>query len=450
MRAMPLFVRRVLQRILDASAGLLTRDQLAEHVKRLNASGSRVLQTEWEVVLIHAFSRLGMVAYERPLSNGTKPDLTVTSPAWSFVAEIVTVSDAGFHDQNPYEDSHRFVIEQARRHGLTGAGLDIGVDGTHEGTDYYHRRMRLALPRTDDERAAFALALDTFLEEIAANPRRLHSLRFINGRVRLTIGYTPGRRSISGNYPSYTTAYGIENSPIYRALEDKARQLREADASMPRGIIVCDGDCASLGDLRGSPNGFGLRQIVSNFLGRHAHVDFVLCLAVKRRWSSLLNPLPTLHVVEPTLFVPERAKSRVTALVAIALQSVVQHLPRVSETPRNALALAKVEHRARTRYASGGWKMADPEVRISARALLNLLTGSVSQKEFMEAHGFVRTRDGHGPPPMNPFKMLSQGGRLLAGAHIEEQPDRDDDWIVFKFGRPDPAVGSFTIKRSDC
>jgi len=443
---MPLFTRRVLQRLLDENARLLTPAQTSEHVKRLNATGSRVLQTEWEVALVNAFAQVGSVRYEDPLSDGKKVDLTCTlrvDPPWAFVADIITVSDKGFHEQNRYRELQDHVITLARENGLPGGGWDIRVEGDHVGPHYRGRRMQLSLPRTPEEIAAFDAALTKYFADLRAQPTASTTLRHYQGKVKVTITHTPGGEFISGGHPSYTTAYGIANNPVYRALQDKAKKLRSVERSMPRGVIVSDGDCATLRTLHGDPNGFGLRRIVQEALGRDDEVDFVLCLPVHTRSRSLVSPFPSEIYIQPHLFILQPSVPKFIPQAAAALEAVASFLPTIHRTPQNAILHSRVEHRRRTKYANGGWAMADPEVRISARALLNLLTGNISQREFFEANNYVVAHDPRGARPMNPFRLLSKDGRLFVSARVERSPEEDDDEVVFRFGNPDPAVGPF-------
>ena len=64
-RIMAIFSRRILQRIINENARILSDGQLRSHIKRLNRMHKTLeLGDEWEVVLLNAFSKVGRVTHE--------------------------------------------------------------------------------------------------------------------------------------------------------------------------------------------------------------------------------------------------------------------------------------------------------------------------------------------------------------------------------------------------
>ena len=86
--------------------------------------------------------------------------------------------------------------------------------------------------------------------------------------------------------------------------------------------------------------------------------------------------------------------------------------------------------------------MSGNKIRISARAVLELLAGSLSQAEFEKAHGFSDSK-------RNPFLRKLKSGQLIKSIRIEpdDVPERDDDWIVIELA-DDPAVSPFVATQS--
>ena len=78
--------------------------------------------------------------------------------------------------------------------------------------------------------------------------------------------------------------------------------------------------------------------------------------------------------------------------------------------------------------------MSGKKIRISARELVELMSGKLDQKQFVKDHSI-----GGG----NFFDSRLKSGELIAKASVERRPDEDDDWIVFEFGEPDAAVAQF-------
>jgi hypothetical protein len=77
------------------------------------------------------------------------------------------------------------------------------------------------------------------------------------------------------------------------------------------------------------------------------------------------------------------------------------------------------------------------QIKLSARALLDLLIQRIEFATFMKAHGFDRNDSSYGGG--NPFHDLS--GLTITSARLERCPDEDDDWLVLDFVGEDPAVG---------
>jgi hypothetical protein len=90
----------------------------------------------------------------------------------------------------------------------------------------------------------------------------------------------------------------------------------------------------------------------------------------------------------------------------------------------------------------GGWEVTENEIRISARGLLELLSGQITQERFLKLHSWA--------PMANPFQTRLDQGRLITAIAIEKRGDqvRDDDWAVIRFGHSDPAVAPFKVPPS--
>lgn len=83
--------------------------------------------------------------------------------------------------------------------------------------------------------------------------------------------------------------------------------------------------------------------------------------------------------------------------------------------------------------------MRGDEIRISARELLDLLTGKLDQKRFAQHHSL-----GNG----DIFSNFQAHGKMIKRAEVERRPDEDDDWVILEFGADDPAVSSFKVPNS--
>jgi hypothetical protein len=118
-------------------------------------------------------------------------------------------------------------------------------------------------------------------------------------------------------------------------------------------------------------------------------------------------------------------------------------LPIPERNAVNAIALLKGSNPYEGASFWGGLTMSERKVKISARSLLGLLAGTVSQSDFFKAHGFVESDDTR--YAINAFQRALKSGRLISNVSIEKVGSADDEWIIFELGDPDPAVMPFAI-----
>jgi hypothetical protein len=88
----------------------------------------------------------------------------------------------------------------------------------------------------------------------------------------------------------------------------------------------------------------------------------------------------------------------------------------------------------------GGHMSTDRTFKVSLRTIQELLGGRKDVKSFEDMHGLRR----------NPFLRNLDEGRLITKIEVEKgTPAEDDDWLIFTFGEPDPAVGPYRLPDSD-
>jgi hypothetical protein len=87
---------------LNGVIDLLPAVEAAELVTRLNTPRARLAAT-WETAVCYGLSRAGNISFHSRLPSGRKPDVTFSLPdsrQISFVADITTISDDGYHNEN--------------------------------------------------------------------------------------------------------------------------------------------------------------------------------------------------------------------------------------------------------------------------------------------------------------------------------------------------------------
>lgn len=204
---------------------------------------------------------------------------------------------------------------------------------------------------------------------------------------------------------------------------------------------MCDGgnELLSRGPQWGTKH---VGKVINSFLQEHPAISFVLTIVVKQR----LGGQPYCQVIT-TLYTGVSFDSVGKEIVA-SIDRLAEAIPKPERDAANAINLVKgsVPHEGRSFY--GGWTITPDEIKISARTLLGFFAGRISQEAFSNAYHFM---PGGAPSSdtWNPFERKLQAGRLVHEVVVERPSgERDDEWLVFRFGPPDPAVTQFTRPES--
>lgn len=418
---MAIFSRRTIQRLINENAAFLTRRQLKIHVDKLNKGD---LSAEWEVVLLNVFSKLGKVEHERNF-NGRNPDLYFTSEdhTLDFLADIKTVSDEGVELKNPQRQLNDRLHEEVAKWDIKGAwGCEIG--GNSEEARKTGAMVQLKLPPLSRfDKDIFNKSWEEFASQIKMEPDKKRTYRINTESIDLTISYSPSDGwTGSGGYPSYKSMtrreHLIQNS-VWNGLVAKSAQLENTGYTGTLGIILCDGGSEY---LRKS------RSIIDEFFYTHPRINFILAFEaiqnfgydnsnhvavyydrnrdVSNELDEFLSNLPT-HMKE---YFPYPQRSAINAI----------HSIRLTKAHKGASFM-------------GGATMSDRSIKLSSRAVLDLLAGKISYEDFSDTY-------------KDYFRDMANEGRLFKAVSIEKgENEKDDDWLTFVFGKSDPAVRPYTL-----
>ena len=141
---MALFSRRNVQKMLNHNAPFLSLTQMQKHVDDLNQNDESSIAAEWEVALLYALSHFGRVKHEP--DYGKKPDIDFTlkgHPEHSFFADIRTVSDKGYENDNPQENFVSEMNRIIRKHGLDPDKFAYQLDSRMD----IKKKVKLLIPR---------------------------------------------------------------------------------------------------------------------------------------------------------------------------------------------------------------------------------------------------------------------------------------------------------------
>lgn len=444
---MALFSRRILQRLLNENACFLSRKQIKSHVNRLNLndlawSKGQVpsLDTEWEVALLNAFSKVGKVQHEPAF--GRRPiDLyfvSVKDPSQHFAADITAISDKGFDGQNPVEAFEAELMRRVGERGLRLNSFNTNVGGNHQLIYRGGQKPKLSLPPISKfGEKIFNNRFNDFLDQIVRSPNQPREFRVFNvqDQINLAVAYDPHQRFSQSMYFSYRRMTHLTENVVYERLSEKRDQLLDSGFKGPLGIILCDGgfdafhsntDWASY-----SPD-----KVIRHFLFQHADIDFVLVCTVKR------------NETEPMFRCWSRDFFDGQAELLDCIERLIEVFPEVETDAANAINHLRggspVFGNSHFGGHEVGWGRSNMKITISARAVLELLAGKVTQQEFFERHGFVSS-DFRIGPYINPFNSGLDKGLTFSQVTFEKSETEDDDWVIFELSGPDPAVSPFVV-----
>jgi len=435
---MTIFSRRVLQRLIEHNASFLSAEALKNHVDKMNRGIDRSIDTEWEVVVLAALSTLGEVQHEVLARSGRMPDISFKSARFSFTGDILAVNDSGIEEQNGWEGFHRELVRRMSSAGLV-RGLNVRVG---ERQSRSKRRPRvLALPTPTDLGRFFDHEFDHYLADIAASPGEPRTLGRKTNDVDVTITYDPASPYVGANFHAYDSPQSLTGSPLFNALKQKVKKLREARTSGPVLIFACDGGSQSLRSRGGS--GVTTAAIVRRFLQDHSITGVVLITVEVKPYMPLLDGAPRPYL-EVTAFDHPRARRVDVENLRTLCDRMADALPHPDLNAKNAIRRLKGKNRRMTRTNWGGLKVSGNSIRLSARGVLELLSGGVSQEAFLRDHGFAPS-EGHAA--VNPLAAFLRKGRLIERVEIERSETDDDDWFILHFGEPDPAATAFVVPK---
>ncbi|HXQ27065.1 MAG TPA: hypothetical protein VN822_11700 [Candidatus Acidoferrales bacterium] len=401
------------------------------HINHLNgASATQRLTTEWEVAVLNALHRLGVEPqYEPTFPTGTSvPDVLIKYQSNEAVIDITTVSDRGLDDQNPVERLADELIRRVQQRGLNPDNFGLRAEGNWRDLHLGGPKPRLFIPRPEDfDSLIFDENFSQFLDRIASSGQKSLFRPLRNPQVLVSITYDPAQKFFSSNHLDYTVAFTQNKNPVYNRLDAKASQMRNAGFAGLMGIVLCDAGCGLLRKSGRQGLSLGASQVISNFLRNEPRIGFVLTLCVKSDHSGWLGP-------EHLKVVSEVFCSQKNPLIEFLGQNLAEQLPRPETIPINAYST-----RDEGKSFLGGGEMSSHKIKMSARAVLGVLSGQVKQDDFIRDNQSLADH----------FGRMAAEGRVLADAKIEHVLERDDDWIEFHFSEPDPAVSRFTRSRTE-
>ncbi|HKS27872.1 MAG TPA: hypothetical protein VJS44_08640 [Pyrinomonadaceae bacterium] len=385
---------------------------------------------------------IGKVLHE-PKLKGTNPDIYFTSldePKQSFIADIATLSDKGLNQSYPVEDFHNRLMEIARQRGLRGNSFYLHIDSDYSKVFRGGGKPILKLPTQPKfNEAIFNENFEAFLNAIrdAPNERRQFVIR--DEAIGIVIVYNPAQPFAITSHLSYSIITSLIQNTIYNRLSEKAYKLVNADCSHPLGLIVCNGGYSLFNHSR-NWDSYGFSEVIRYLLQEYPAISFILTITIEQHFGFNSYSEVKMQLYEGASF------NSIGENLLNSISKLNEVLPIPERDAKNAVYLLKAS--GKTQKGSsfwGGLEMSSEEVTISARVILELLAGKITQEDFFKVYRFVPV-DSETHYYGNPFAVKLEDGRLIKEVKFKKgENEEDDDWLVFRFGDADPAISPFTV-----
>lgn len=439
---MPFFTRRRTQAMFNDLDPHLDNGKCSDLLQRLeNKRVGQVLPAEMELALLWGLLQLGEVEVEPEwFGNGRVPDAFSERlfPGNSAIVEIAAISDARLaqEDEMRRTASELCKAANAKRRG-SGHHLffQFGVDsGFGPEGQFRTRKVDPKFSVTDDITEQLAVWLKT-PSDMPYAPIRIQT-----GKTDLTITWSKHKLSQHSNFFSSVPAeaYSLTNNPLHTTLKAKADQLKSESFNGIKCLLLADAGSTLLRHLDQEMRGLGAysgQQIIQHFLMKSGCNLDVVCVFSSHRntnsWSFPEKPLMwNVRVfVRPGIHVSDSGLKQLAAV-----------LPRPRFEGYQARSLQQQDSYSTnvrgwylgTHISTGEVKMT---ITMSARALLDLLAGRLSQDHFNDMIDMKG-----GPNRTNFFKLCLERGEVMSNIRIESGGlDEDDDRLIIEFSK-DPSV----------
>lgn len=428
----------------DLSASLDAR-KVHDLLGRLeNRNTDAALGAEAELAMLWAVSRVTDLTVEPDLSaTARRPDafsenLFVSAPA---IVEVRALSDDSFSGKEAMDRTANIIGNYADRVSK-GAGRRLYFEFMDR--SYWDRRFHRE--RCVDPGFKLTPAVQKAIDWWFAPDGGVgaESIRIVEGKTDVVVSRrgapSPHFRVFCRMPP---VAYDLEDNPIYKALKQKASQVRNAGAGTLKCVFLVDAGCDLLRRMRpisSTGQEVGGEEIIRHWLRKHSSIDVVCVFSPYRERQMWLVP-------ESRIFwkvscfdrrdgVPTGEYDQLTALAAQLPPPRFEGYQARDLHRQGAFGPEKRGWYLATVVTTGGGRMT---IKISSRLVQEYLAGRLLQDEFRR-HAF-----GNMP---NLFENELTRGHTIQAARFETGgTDEDDDYLVFDLDF-DWGAGSLTRQRS--
>lgn len=435
---MPIFPRRVIQKILNENRKFLPAEQVAEHVEKLNNQDNTSVATVWEVLILNVLSKIGKVKHEINFEGNSKPDIFFESSSIApFVADITAISDEYYDKENPINYFRECLNNFFSKEGLSAKHLSIDVENETVG-NYGDKKIRLTLPEKKDIPSFIRQEFRLLLETIRHTPNQAFKTEIKKENASFSIIYNPHSKFSTGGHAAYTVPYSLTKNPIYNRLKKKANQLRKSKYVGVMGVFVCDGECDSLNNDFYCLENYSQADIIQEIFRVNTSLSFVVVLTPEEQhhiWGA-----KNTKYIKGIIYHNTKAKFPVNQDFFNELKKMETYFPIPESMPVNAKSYMKSKKNEGLSHY-GGFTMSQNEIKISSRMLTELLAGVLKFEKFDTDHKQMSNDDRNIIKDffLNQLSM----GCMVDNISIDKCHDEDDDWIKIKYGFSDAAITKY-------
>ena len=428
--------------MIDENAEFVRRDILVQQKNKLNKNNFQSLDTEWEVAVLNAFRKLGVVQHEPNLGGPRTPDVFFTSfsdESLTFVADVRCVSDDRFEKHTPVKAFEIELQERIRKAGIPG-GFHVSLGGR-----MVDGRPSIGLPkRVEFHGRIFNHAFKRFLKEVAADLETQRSFEIADEEVQVKLVYDPAKRGyFSSNFPQYNLVRTKDNNPVFNALKEKPKQLKNTGYEGIKGIILCNGgtDMFSNTPYSSWQKFYTAEEAAWDFLRQNSSIDFVILLSAE--WTKKRNSLDDgpWRDIHATLLLSDFNERVIPGPILETLINLKSQFPEPTNTSSGARETIRKGFDPTEFQPLTGGMVSGKHISISANGVLALLAGYITPEQFWKKLGYKPPIPGE--EPNNMFARRIQNHERIARITVMDRSSDDSD-LIFEFEH-EPGTSPFRV-----
>jgi hypothetical protein len=422
----------------------LVPSKAVDLLKRLeHSSPDQAIPAEFELALIWAVTKTAQLEIDRPMGNRTpdiySPDLVSSAPV---AIDVRAISDALLSGQAFMRRAAKIINSACGRiiKG-TSAHLHYAFQERGEYIRDANGKTRFDRRRKITECFQMEPRLRVSLAEWLRNDPAKQPLRLTGKDIDVVISWREYVHPLLNTFSTMPSlAYDLRENPLYQALASKSRQLGDVPGGVHRGVFLGDAGCQLFNNIDREDrvnHTFSGKQVIEAFLADESAIDFVAVFSVKRANEGSWDPSRSPRVWYLYLFEQKKSPEKLDLDRLLRLRDLLPPPYLSGYEARSWHEQGMFSPQARGHYLPTSMSIGRQSmtVRISARALQELMAGRLTAEEFQNWTA--------GRP--NPFERQLALGWTISGVAFEPtNADADDDYLTFTF-KNDPAATALRL-----